>query len=226
MSDAVRVETAHGVAVVTVDNPPVNTLADAVLEQPGRDRDERSPRMPACGPSSSPVPATGPSWRAPTWRSSSACSDGDGSIEDHVARSRRALGLVEAIPRARHRGRQARRWAAASRWRSSATSSSPSRGTARPARGAARPDARGGRHVEAAAANRDRTRPRARSCSAAPSRRRRVTASASSTGCRLRARSYRGRRARGPAGCAPSRAVTSIERVLVCGSNTGTRPRA
>ena len=97
MSDAVRVETADGVAVVTVDNPPVNTLADAVLEQLGHAATKL-----AADAGVRAVVLTGAGDRAFMAGADLAefqrLLDGDGSIEDHVATSRRALGLVEAIP--------------------------------------------------------------------------------------------------------------------------------
>ena len=97
MSDAVRVETADGVAVVTVDNPPVNTLGDAVLEQLGN----VAARL-AAGAGVRAVVLTGAGDKAFMAGADLAefqrFIDGHGSIEDHVDTSRRALGLLEAIP--------------------------------------------------------------------------------------------------------------------------------
>jgi enoyl-CoA hydratase/carnithine racemase len=97
VSDAVRVETADGVAVVTVDNPPVNTLADAVLEQLGTTATKLGADVRVRA-----VVLTGAGDKAFMAGADLAefqrLLDGEGSIEDHVAASRRALGLVEAIP--------------------------------------------------------------------------------------------------------------------------------
>jgi enoyl-CoA hydratase/carnithine racemase len=97
VSDAVRVETSDGVAVITVDNPPVNTLADAVLEQLGTtatnlaaDAGVRAVVLTGAGDKAFMAGADLAEFQR--------LLDGDGSIEDHVAASRRALDLVEAIP--------------------------------------------------------------------------------------------------------------------------------
>jgi enoyl-CoA hydratase/carnithine racemase len=97
VSDAVRLETADGVAVVTVDNPPVNTLADAVLEQLGNVASEL-----AANAGVRAVVLTGAGDKAFMAGADLAefqrLLDGEGSIEDHVDTSHRALGLLEAIP--------------------------------------------------------------------------------------------------------------------------------
>ena len=97
MSDAVRVEIADGVAVVTVDNPPVNTLGDAVLEAFGdvasrlaTDGDVRAVVLTGAGDKAFMAGADLAEFQR--------LLDGEGSIEDHVDTSRRALGLLEAIP--------------------------------------------------------------------------------------------------------------------------------
>jgi enoyl-CoA hydratase/carnithine racemase len=97
VSDAVRVETADGVAVVTVDNPPVNTLADAVLEQLG---DVASELAGNAGVRSVVLAGAGDKafMAGADLAEFQRLLDGEGSIEDHVDTSRRALGLLEAMP--------------------------------------------------------------------------------------------------------------------------------
>jgi enoyl-CoA hydratase len=97
VSDAVRVETADGVAVITVDNPPVNTLGDAVLEQLAATAtllaDDAAVRA---------VVLTGAGDKAFLAGADLAefqqLLDGVGSIEDHVDLTGRVLGQLESIP--------------------------------------------------------------------------------------------------------------------------------
>lgn len=97
MSDAVRVETSDGIAVVTVDNPPVNALADAVLEGLGdaaamlaADREVRAVVLTGAGDKAFMAGADLAEFKR--------LLDGNGSIEEHVGLSRRSLERVESLP--------------------------------------------------------------------------------------------------------------------------------
>ena len=97
MSNLVRVETADGVAVVTIDNPPVNTLGDHVLElladaaaRLATDADVRAVVLTGAGDRAFMAGADLAEFQQ--------LLDGVGSIEDHVDSSRRTLGQLEAIP--------------------------------------------------------------------------------------------------------------------------------
>ena len=97
MSDSVRVETANGIAVVTVDNPPVNALANAVLEALG----EIATTLAGAGEVRAIVLA-GAGDKAfmagADLDEFQRLLDGDGSIEEHVEISRRALDRLAALP--------------------------------------------------------------------------------------------------------------------------------
>ena len=225
MPSASRRPTA--VAVVTVDNPPVNALGDAVLEQLGATATSARRRTPACGPSCSPVPATRPSWPAPTSRSSSACSDGARLDRGYVAASRRALGLVEAMPQPVIAAVQA---------------SAMGGGlevalvcdliVADPEARLGLPEVRLGLMPGAGGTSRLPQRigigparellllgRRRHGGGGSPPRPRRP-------GVGSRRSSYRGRRARDPAGCATGARGDVDQARARCGSSTGTRPRA
>jgi enoyl-CoA hydratase/carnithine racemase len=94
---AVRLDTSDGVAVVTVDNPPVNALGDAVLEELGdagaalaADREVRAVVLTGAGDKAFMAGADLAEFQR--------LLDGEGSIEEHVARSRRALDLLASLP--------------------------------------------------------------------------------------------------------------------------------
>lgn len=97
MSDAVTVETSNGVAVVTVDNPPVNALANAVLEALGdvatalaADREVRAVVLAGAGDKAFMAGADLAEFQR--------LLDGEGSIEEHVEISRRSLERLTALP--------------------------------------------------------------------------------------------------------------------------------
>ena len=81
--------------------------------------------MATCVPSCSRARATRPSWRAPTWPSSSACSTARARSRTTSTRAAGRSGSWRRSPSPSSRPFRLPRWAAGSRWRSSATSSSP-----------------------------------------------------------------------------------------------------
>ena len=94
---AVRVERDGAVAVVTVDNPPVNALGNAVLaeladaaEQLGADDGVRAVVLTGRGEKAFMAGADLDEFRR--------LLDGDGSIEEHVGYSSRALTALESLP--------------------------------------------------------------------------------------------------------------------------------
>jgi enoyl-CoA hydratase/carnithine racemase len=97
VSGSVRVERSDGVAVVTVDNPPVNALPDAVLEALGQtaaelagDRSVRAVVLTGAGDKTFMAGADLAEFQR--------LLDGHGSIEEHVALTRRTLERLEALP--------------------------------------------------------------------------------------------------------------------------------
>ena len=97
MSDAVRVEVTDGVAVVTVDNPPVNALGDEVLEALG---DAAAELAAASDVRAVVLAGTGDKafMAGADLAEFQALLAGEGSIEAHVALSRRALDTLQALP--------------------------------------------------------------------------------------------------------------------------------
>ena len=94
---AVRIERDGAVAVVTVDNPPVNALGNAVLaeladaaEQLGADNGVRAVVLTGGGQKAFMAGADLDEFRR--------LLDGDGSIEEHVGYSSRALTALESLP--------------------------------------------------------------------------------------------------------------------------------
>ncbi len=97
MSRPVSVETSDGVSVVTVSNPPVNSLADNVLEalgdaaaELGGDPDTRAIVLTGSGDKAFMAGADLTEFQR--------LLAGDGSIEDHVALTRRTLDRLLALP--------------------------------------------------------------------------------------------------------------------------------
>ncbi len=97
MSGAVDVERADGVAVVTVDNPPVNALGNAVLDaladvaaSLATERGVRAVVLAGTGDKAFMAGADLAEFQR--------LLEGDGSIEEHVATSRRSLDRLAALP--------------------------------------------------------------------------------------------------------------------------------
>jgi enoyl-CoA hydratase/carnithine racemase len=94
---AVRIERDGAVAVITVDNPPVNALGNAVLdalagaaEQLGADDGVRAVVLTGAGVKAFMAGADLDEFRR--------LLDGDGSIAEHVGYSSRALGALASLP--------------------------------------------------------------------------------------------------------------------------------
>jgi enoyl-CoA hydratase/carnithine racemase len=95
--ELVRVEVEHGVAVVVVDNPPVNSLSNVVLDALAEAAEQL-----AGDPAARVVVLTGTGDKAfvagaDLEEFSAALGDRDW-ITDHTSRSRRALGAWERLP--------------------------------------------------------------------------------------------------------------------------------
>ena len=153
MSDVVSVRRDGDVAVVTIDNPPVNAMSHAVRSgvfeamASVRDDPEVKAVVLACAGRTFSAGADITEFGKTAGRA--------GPCPDRMDRH-----AIEAIDRSRSSRRcTARRWAAGARWRWAVTTASLRRvGKGRHAGGEARPAARRGRHAAAAAPGRCRAR--------------------------------------------------------------------